>query len=172
MAKKMNVATFTRRAYRKKKDLSKFLRKLGKSKKRSLTAIAHKADKEMWEEVDCLACGNCCKKMTPTYSKKDINRISSHLGMTYKEFYDKWLETDDNNDIINRLCPCQFLGKNNKCSIYAIRPTDCAEFPHSNRKDVMYQVREKTFENNLTYCPATLIFVEKLKAAVEAAEVL
>ncbi len=165
---KFNIDTFRRRAYRKKKTLAKFIRKLGKSKKRNLYAQVLAADKEMWGQVNCLDCANCCKKMTPTYSKKDIDRIAGHFKMTYKQFFDKWLEVDDNKDIINKSRPCQFLGKDNKCSIYAIRPLDCAEFPHTNRKDFKYQATEKTYINNLAYCPATLVFVEKLEAAIGA----
>ena len=126
------------------------------------------ADKAVWEEVSCTSCANCCKTMTPTYTRKDVNRISKHFNLTYQQFYDKWLKTDKNKDIVNKSTPCQFLGKNNMCTIYEIRPTDCAEFPHFVRRDFMYQVEEKTYLNNITHCPATLVFVEKIKAAIEA----
>lgn len=165
---KFNVSRYTRRAARKKKQLSAFLRKLGKSKKRGIRQLAEATDKEVWKEVACLDCANCCKKMTPTYTKKDINRIASHFNMSYQQFFDKWLKYDTNKDIINKTSPCQFLGKDRKCSIYEIRPQDCAEFPHFVRKDFMFQVQEKTYTNNLSYCPATLVFVEKLQAAIEA----
>lgn len=167
MAKlKFKVTTYTRRAYRKKKDLTKFLRRLAKSTGPILKTVAE-VDKEVWEEVACLDCANCCKKMTPTYTRKDINRIAAHLKMTYQEYYEKYLKVDENKDIINKSTPCQFLGKNHKCTIYDIRPDDCAMFPHFIRKDFRYQVKEKTFQNNLTYCPATLVFVEKLQARIE-----
>src|SRR5262249_42158164 len=119
-------------------------------------------------EVGCLDCANCCKKMTPTYNKADIKRIAGHFNQTPKEFYKKWLKKDTNGDIVNKSTPCQFLGKNNKCSIYEIRPLDCAEFPHMLRRDFRYQAKEKTYTNNMTYCPATLVFVEKLKERIEA----
>lgn len=162
---KFSVAAHTRRAAKNKLKLRAFLRKLGQSKIQ-LNRYAKQADKEVWQEIDCLDCANCCKKMTPTYTKKDVNRIAKHLNMTYQQYFDKYLYIDDNKDIINRKTPCQFLGKDHKCTIYEIRPDDCRGFPHTNRKDIRYQVQEKTYANNLTYCPATLIFVEKLQAAV------
>ena len=106
--------------------------------------------------------------MTPTYSKKDINRISKHLNMTYKEFYDKWLKKERNKDIVNKSTPCQFLGKDNKCGIYEIRPADCREFPHTTKRDFRYQASERIYTQNLKFCPATLVFVEKLQKAIEA----
>ncbi|MCS6934026.1 MAG: YkgJ family cysteine cluster protein [Chitinophagales bacterium] len=160
--RKLHIASFTRSVNKKKYKLRAFLRKLAQSKIR-LNRYARQADKEIWKEVNCLACANCCKKMTPTYTKRDIHRIARHLGLTYQEYYDKYLRTDENNDIINRKTPCHFLGKDNKCIIYDIRPLDCRGFPHTNRKDIRYQVQEKTYTNNLTYCPATLLFVEKLQ---------
>lgn len=163
----LNIERYRNRAYRKKKTLTAFLKKLGKSKTRGILKVAAEVDKEVWKEVNCLDCANCCKKMTPTYTRKDINRISKHFKMTYQQFYDKWLHVDENKDVVNVSTPCQFLGKDHKCKIYAIRPTDCAEFPHFTRKDFRYQVREKVFNQNVVYCPATLVFVEKLKEKIE-----
>ncbi len=162
-----NIKKYTDRARRKKGTLSKFLVKLGKSTI-PLAKAAKAADKEAWKEVQCLSCANCCKKMTPTFNRNDISRISKHFNMSSKEFSEKWLTVDDNKDIINKSTPCQFLGKDNKCSIYSIRPKDCREFPHFIRKDFRYQVQEKTFTNNMKFCPATLVFVEKMQAAIEA----
>jgi Fe-S-cluster containining protein len=165
---KLNIASFTRRAGRKKKDLAKFLRKLGKSNKRGIYPAAVQANYEVWQEIECLDCANCCKKMTPTYTPKDIKRIATHLDMTYDEYFEKWLKKDTNGDIINKSTPCQFLGKDHKCTIYEMRPDDCAQFPHFVRKDVKFQIQEKTYTNNLSYCPATLRFVEKLEEAFAA----
>lgn len=165
--KTFKYTTYQRRAWRKKKKLASFLRKVGKSTTKGILKQVAEADKAAWKEVSCLDCANCCKKMTPTYTRKDINRIAKHLKMTYKEYFDKYLHIDDNKDIVNTSTPCQFLGKDHKCTIYAIRPDDCSGFPHFVRNDFRYQAREKTYVNNLALCPATLVFVEKLQEIVE-----
>jgi uncharacterized protein len=164
----VNIKAYQRRASRKKKELSKFIVKVGKSKTKGILKIVADVDKEVWKEVACMECANCCTKMTPTYSRKDINRIAKNFDMTYQQFYDKWLTVDENKDIVNKSLPCQFLGKDKKCTIYSIRPDDCAQFPHFTRKDFRYQAKEKTFTGNLALCPATLVFVEKLKEKMEA----
>jgi Fe-S-cluster containining protein len=101
--------------------------------------------------------------MTPTFSVKDIKRISAHFKLTPTEFKDKWLVYDKKDkDWQNKKQPCQFLNlTDNKCSIYAIRPDDCAGFPHlTKRKTIEYIDVHK---QNLQYCPATFKMVEKMK---------
>lgn len=163
-----SIQKYTRRAARKKKELNRFLSKLGKTPVKGIWGELKKAEAETWKEVSCMDCANCCKKMTPTYSRKDVLRIAKHFKMTYKQFYDKWLTIDKNKDVVNKTTPCQFLGKDNLCTIYDIRPADCAEFPHFHRRDFRYQAEEKIISQNLAFCPATLVLVEKLKEQIEA----
>lgn len=131
--------------------------------------IAEDVDKEVWSQIDCLSCANCCKVMSPTYTKEDIKRIAVHLGMKPKAFKAKWLYLDKrDNDWMNKTRPCQFLDlKTNMCSIYEVRPVDCAGFPHLTKKpiaDYFY-----IHKQNIEYCPATLLFVEKLKDHINSA---
>ncbi|HMR92665.1 MAG TPA: YkgJ family cysteine cluster protein, partial [Chitinophagaceae bacterium] len=119
-------------------------------------------EKEVWQETDCLSCANCCKTMTPTFSPADLKRISAHFRITVEEFQQKWLrrERGGNRDWLNKTEPCQFLNlEDNKCSIYAVRPADCAGFPHLSKKFKEYAHIHK---QNVEYCPATYRLVEKM----------
>jgi Fe-S-cluster containining protein len=141
--------------------LRRFLTKLENNPPRGLEALTVEADREVWAEVDCLACSNCCRVMTPTYTKQDQRRISSHLGMTVEAFQEKWLYKDRKGEWMNRSTPCQFLDKRtNMCSIYPIRPVDCAGFPHLAKKPAKTYMH--IHKANVQYCPATMIFVEKM----------
>ena len=141
--------------------LRRFLTKVENNPPENLDIIAEQIDKEIWKQVDCLACSNCCRNMTPTYSFKDMQRISGHFSMTIKQFKEKWLFKNRKGEWMNKSTPCQFLDlKTNMCSIYAIRPADCAEFPHLTKKpmpDYMHVHRQ-----NVVHCPATFKMVEKL----------
>lgn len=138
-----------------------FLTRLGKNPPRKLDALAVEIDKEIWKEVDCLSCANCCKTMTPTFTPSDIKRISTHLGITPDAFKEKYLYKDKGGDWMNVKQPCQFLDlKTNMCSIYEVRPVDCAGFPHLTKKKVQDYLH--VHHQNLTYCPATYKMVEKL----------
>ena len=143
-----------------------FLTRLETVKPKGLDKIALEADKEVWQETDCLACANCCKTMTPTFTKADIKRISAHFNQTPQEFTDKWLyKQRGTGDMMNKKQPCQFLDlKTNKCNIYEIRPEDCAGFPHHTKKHFTEWVH--VYKQNVEYCPATFKLVEKMMEKV------
>jgi Fe-S-cluster containining protein len=150
-----------------KKPFRKFIDHLEEAKHKGVKKQAIEADKEVWQEVDCLSCANCCKKMTPTLNKEDRKRIADHLGLSHKEFKHKFLVYDkDDDDWRMQKQPCVFLDlSSNKCSIYPVRPADCAGFPHLTKtplKSYMY-----IHKQNIEYCPATYRFVEKMMERIE-----
>ncbi len=164
---KVDVRKYRLRAYQKKKVLASFMKKLEKKRPRKAHAMMREAEKEAWKKIDCTSCGNCCMTMTPTWKKSEIKRLATHLGMTYQEFYDKWLYTEDETgDIMNRTTPCQFFNvKKGLCNVYEMRPHDCATFPHLYRKDFFDQM--EVYTDNLHRCPATLVAMEHLHKAMQ-----
>jgi Fe-S-cluster containining protein len=158
--KPFNLRSFKFKASQNKGKLRRFLSRLEKKSPRTIEAITASLEKEVWKETDCLACANCCKTMTPTFTNTDIRRIAAHFGETPEVFKKKWLRKDRTGDYINKSLPCQFLDlTTNKCSIYAIRPADCAGFPHLPKKMKDYVHVHK---QNIEYCPATYRLVEKM----------
>ena len=159
---KINLRLFRKNVKKNKSGFKKFLTKIEKQPPRGLDKIAVEMDLAMWRETDCLSCANCCKTMSPTYTKSDVVRISAHLGITPDEFKKRWLYKDRNGDWINKKQPCQFLNpEDNKCSIYEVRPKDCAGFPHHTKKRMIDYMH--VFKQNIEYCPATYKMVEKMK---------
>lgn len=163
----VNFRSFRKKLSIHRKAFRKFLRSIENKEVRGVDKLTPAASKEVWAEVDCLTCANCCKKMSPTFTTQDIKRIAAHFKQTPEEFRKKWLRKDSNKDLINKTEPCQFLNlKDNKCSIYAIRPADCAGFPHLTKgRWIDYAHVHK---QNIDYCPATFKMVEKIKGLVEA----
>ena len=145
----------------KRKNYRTFLRGLMRRKVRGLDSLAIALNKEAFKKIDCLDCANCCKKMSPTYTKSDVKRIAKHIGMSFQQYYDKYLYKDDTGDYMNKKTPCQFLKSDNKCSIYPVRPIDCRGFPHTQNKDFKLFITG-THKQNIEYCPATLHVVERL----------
>ena len=139
----------------------RFLTRIEKNPPRGLDASVVQANATVWQETDCLACANCCKTMSPTYTATDIKRISAHLGMSTEDFRKKWLYKDRQGDWLNKSQPCQFLNlADNKCSIYAVRPRDCAGFPHHTKRRMVDYMH--VFKQNIEYCPATYRLVEEM----------
>ncbi len=144
------------------KTYKTFLRGLLRRKLRGLDSVAISLNKLAFQKIDCLDCANCCKKMSPTYKKADVKRISKHLGMTFQAYYDKYLEKDeDSGDYMNKSLPCQFLRKDNKCGIYPVRPKDCSGFPHTQWRDFKLYI-SGTHIQNIEYCPITHFVVERM----------
>jgi Fe-S-cluster containining protein len=162
----VNLRSFKQRVRHQKKRFRAFLTRLENNPPAGLDKLAEKVDTEVWKETDCLSCANCCKTMSPTFNTKDIRRISAHFNMSPKQFKEKWLFFDKKDkDWMNRKQPCQFLDlTTNMCSIYAIRPDDCAGFPHLTKKKMTDYMH--VHKQNIAYCPATFKMVEKMKILV------
>ena len=158
----INLRSFKQKVRHNKKAFKRFLGKLEKNPTKGLHKRVEEIDAEVWKETDCLSCANCCKTMSPTFTPKDIKRIAAHFEMTAQEFKDKWLYLDKKDkDWMNKKQPCQFLNlKDNKCSIYEVRPADCAGFPHLTKKKMVDYIH--VHQQNIEYCPATYNMVERM----------
>ena len=164
--KKLHLPSFKRLMNKNRRRFRYYLTRLETMKPKGLDKLSVELDKEVWAETDCLSCANCCKRMTPTFTKEDIKRISDHFKQTPQEFTDKWLYKErGTGDMMNKKQPCQFLNlKDNKCSIYEIRPVDCSGFPHHTKKHFTEWVH--VYKQNVEYCPATYKLVEKMMERV------
>ena len=164
---KVNLRLFRKNLLLYKRILRRFLTRLEKNPPKDLDTMAELVSKDVWREVDCLTCANCCKTMSPTFTTKDVRRIAAHLGMRPIDFRAKYLYLEKKgSDWMNTQQPCQFLDlSSNMCSIYEVRPADCAGFPHLTKKKMVDYIH--VHKQNVQYCPATYKMVEKMKALVE-----
>ncbi len=155
----VNLRSFRTLVKKNKKRLRSFIARLQKKPVAALRLVTLEANELAWAKTDCLDCANCCKTMSPTYTRKDITRISGFLGMTKKAFMEKWLYRDKTGDWMNKKQPCQFLDmKTNMCNIYEVRPRDCAGFPYHGTKNI--KEYGHMFKQNVEFCPATYRLVE------------
>ena len=160
-----NLRSFRQKARHHKRSFRRFLTKFENNLPRNADEITARIEKEVWQEVNCISCANCCKVMSPTYTAADIRRIAAHKEMTTDEFKKKWLHKDRNGDWMNKSTPCQFLDlSTNMCSIYDVRPADCAGFPHLAKKRVKDYIH--VHKQNIEFCPATYLLIEKLKTEI------
>lgn len=144
------------------KETKKFFAKLKKKPPKDLDVTMQELHYETFEETDCLRCANCCKTTGPLFTEKDITRLSRHFKMKPQQFIRTYLRVDEENDYVLQGVPCVFLGEDNYCSIYEVRPKACREFPHTDRKKFL-QISTLTLKNR-AICPAAFSIVEKMKA--------
>ena len=139
----------------------KALQKMKKRSTKSLDHSFHEAHDEVFEEIDCLKCANCCKTTSPIFRDIDIERLSKRLKITSAEFVEAYLKMDHEGDYVLRTSPCTFLMEDNKCSVYEDRPKACREYPHTDRKK-MHQILGLT-QKNTKVCPAVVRIVEQIR---------
>ena len=145
----------------KAKENKKFFQQLKRVKPKVLDQKMQQLHEEVFDCTDCLECANCCSTTGPLFTDKDIVRIAKHLRIKPSEFTDKYLRIDEDKDYVLQQVPCAFLGVDNKCSIYEVRPKACREFPHTDRIK-QYQILDLT-QKNVAVCPAVYEIIEKLK---------
>jgi uncharacterized protein len=163
-AGRMDIEEFRDLSQKKEKENQQFLQKLKRTQPRNLDDSFHEFHDEVFEDVNCLKCANCCKTTSPIFYQKDIERVAKRLKMKPGDFIDKYLHIDKDKDYVLNSAPCPFLDYENYCMVYEDRPTACREYPHTNRKK-MYQLLDLTYRNTLV-CPAVLKIVDKLKKRI------
>ncbi len=157
----MNLDAFRKRAADKKAENRKFLLGLKSKDARKVDGAFHRVHEEVFEEIDCLTCANCCKTTSPIFYQTDIERAAKALRIRPGEFIERFLRIDEDKDYVLKSAPCPFLDAENYCKIYTDRPKACREYPHTDRKK-MVQIMELTAKNTQV-CPAVFEMVERLK---------
>lgn len=149
-----------------KKRWKKFFRKLAQRPPRDLDYTVATHHEEVFQEIDCLACANCCKTTSPIFRDVDIDRLAKHLSMRPAAFVEQYLQLDSEGHYVLTTAPCPFLGADNYCSVYESRPRACREYPHTDRKN-FHQILSLTLKNT-EICPAAFEVVKRLEESFNA----
>jgi len=139
------------------KEYKKLLHRADKNKVLKVLPDLHE---EAFEKIDCLQCANCCKNYSPRFKTPDIKRIAKYLKMKEGDLINTYLTVDEEGDYVLQTKPCPFLGDDNYCNIYDVRPSDCERFPYTD-EDVILK-RQPLVLKNSSFCPITYYVLEKL----------
>jgi len=146
---------------KKSKDKQKVYKNmLARAGKNEVLKALPRLHDEAFARIDCLQCAACCKNYSPRFKTPDVKRISKHLGMKEGDFIETYLRVDEDGDFVVKASPCPFLGADNFCSIYDVRPSDCARFPYTD-EDVIIKRQNLTLKN-ASFCPITYYVLERL----------
>ncbi|HGD9461292.1 TPA: YkgJ family cysteine cluster protein, partial [Streptococcus agalactiae] len=111
----INIEKYKDLALQKQSEHRKFLASLKKKAPKNLDRIVQQIHQEVFQEIDCTACANCCKTLGPLFTEADISRISKHFRMKLSAFEDLFLGVDEDGDKVFKAMPCPFLGEDNLC---------------------------------------------------------
>ena len=159
------IDNLPKQAKDKHNENKKFFQKLKKKAPKNLDYIMQELHENEFEKTDCLECANCCKTTGPLFTDKDVARISKSFRIMPQQFIEQYLRVDEENDYVLQSVPCSFLGADNYCSIYEVRPKACREFPHTDRKKFQ-QISNLTLKN-VAICPAAFNIVEEMKKRIK-----
>jgi len=144
----------------KPENISVPLAKIKKIKSKNAIAEAEAVHVEVFQEMDCLQCANCCKSIPPIVSSRDSKRIAQSLGMSRSDFENQYIRVDEDGDRVINASPCPFLREDNKCRIYEVRPSACRQYPHSGDNDFYKHL--SLHKRNAKYCPALYEIIKRL----------
>jgi Fe-S-cluster containining protein len=147
-------------AEKRKEINAKLVEKIKRKKPSNLDKTFQELHDQVFEEIDCLNCANCCKTTSPIFYMKDIERAAKALRIKPNAFIEQYLKIDEDKDYILKSSPCVFLDYDNYCTIYKDRPTACREYPHTDRKRIV-QIIDLTLKN-AHVCPAVAKIFTKL----------
>ncbi len=160
MENNFDLQAFKAKAKLERKETKRIFKELSKRKAKFLDREFADAHEEVFAEFDCLSCANCCKTAGPRLLQADIDRMAKHLKLKAGDFMDRFVKVDEDGDWVMNQLPCPFLGDDNYCSIYEVRPKACRDYPHTNRNR-MHQILKLT-ERNANLCPAVFEISRKL----------
>ena len=126
-----------------------------------IDAIVHEHYEDVASQIDCCACGNCCRQILPTLDDADVIRLATGLGITPDEVVTQYLTRDEDNDLTFNRCPCPFL-VGNRCRVYEHRPDTCRSYPHLQKSEFVFRLAQAF--SNCSICPISFNVYERLKA--------
>lgn len=128
MTQEIDIGKYHQLALQKQKEHRKFLATLKKKAPKNLDKIVQEVHTEVFREIDCTKCANCCKILGPLFTESDISRIAKHFRMRLPVFEDMYLRVDEDNDKVFKSMPCPFLGEDNLCLSMMFAPRPAVNF--------------------------------------------
>ena len=158
------IKLLAKEAQKKEVFFKKTIQKIKRKPPKNFDYIMREIHEEVFSKIDCLTCANCCKTTSPIITEKDIERIAKYLKIKPAVFIDQYLKKDTDMLWMFKETPCIFLGEDNYCSIYEVRPKACREYPHLDRKK-NHQLLNLHLKNT-SVCPAVYDAMEILSDRV------
>lgn len=153
-----NWKQVSKEGHKKNRPLKK---QLHRHKGKALNRLAEEVHHQIFEQIDCLECAACCSGIPAMLTTDDIQRIAPKLGYSYTDFQDKYLQQDEDGDLVFKNSPCLFLLQDKRCSIYEFRPNACRTYPHTDHqfsKNINYHIE------NSQYCPASFHILAEINS--------
>ena len=140
----------------------RFLRSLKMRDRAPVDAVAQRVHADVFAQIDCTRCANCCKTAAVSLDDDDIDRIAAHRGVERDAFIAAYLQPYPVEGRYHMNAqPCPLLGADDRCTVYAVRPECCRSYPNTDREG--FATRTYQHASNATICPAVYHIVERMR---------
>jgi len=109
-----------------------FLRFVRGTDDKGLDELAHTVHDRVSAAIDCTSCANCCRSLVINVTQDEVGKLAGHLRLTESETRGQYIEESQQGNCFVNTIPCHFL-RENKCTIYEARFTECRDFPHLHK---------------------------------------
>jgi len=158
-----NLVQIKEIATKKEPENDRFRIYLKQQDRNFIDSIVHALNDTINPQIDCTACGNCCKSLMINVTTGEAEALATRLQLSLATVKEKYIEESEQGQLIMNTIPCHFLS-GSSCSIYEDRFTECREFPHLHKP----HFTGRLFGIMMYYgmCPIIFNVVEQLKLAV------
>jgi uncharacterized protein len=155
-----DLVYITETALEKQAENDQFRSFLGTHNDLEIDKVVNDLNQEIAPQIDCTACGNCCKSLMVNINETEADNLAEHLQLSRNSFDTKYIEKGNNGMMLLNAIPCHFLS-DNKCTVYEYRFEGCKEFPALH----LSGFKKRAFTTFMHYdrCPIIFNVVERLK---------
>jgi Fe-S-cluster containining protein len=121
----------------------------------------HSITAQVWAQIDCRTCAQCCRKPQVVLDDEDIRRLSRAVKLNPREFRRQFTVKAEDGAVCFAQRPCPFLAVDGACSVYAQRPTSCRDYPYIQLPHV--RSRSITMLECVGECPIVFSVWQELK---------
>jgi Fe-S-cluster containining protein len=128
----------------------------------AVDALTQRLHAAVFAEIDCTRCANCCKTAAVSLDDADIDRIATHLGISRDKLIAAYLAAYPVEGRYHMATmPCPFLGSDDRCTIYDVRPEICRSYPNTECDG--FATRSYQHASNTLMCPAVYHIVKRMR---------
>jgi len=157
-----SVAELAREKHEENWRFRTFLKMVSPQVGRRVDQLAGEFGRAAEAEMDCTACGACCRDNCIQLSSEEQARLAGHLHIPVELFAAQYVSPDEDGEPSLDARPCPFLD-DKRCSVYQDRPEACRGYPYlgGNVSSRMVGIIERA-----AVCPIVFDMLENLKEAV------
>ena len=138
-----------------------FLKVRSKLSNVELDALAKQTTEEVWSQIDCKTCGNCCRSLEIVVDDGDIARLAGRFKLSVPQFSRRYVRVASDGAKHFESPPCPFLGDDNLCGVYEDRPKACRDFPYLHEEG--FRGRTLSMIANSSLCPIVFNVWQRMK---------